>query len=304
MRGTLCEAKIVDNLYDRDKRLWVVEDGLQTTQKGKTDGYEAYALVVNRKFNESSDSPSPTITTTIHINSFWLKDVGKSVIGEVQGVSWTVKPLVLDPHILIAFLPALRDHLTELRNTTNKSEDQETKTSHLTFLIKFLNTNYAHDIGPIESLTQQGQITFNLLWAILVPGVTLYTKCTITREPRAVRLIKAEREIHWRTRIPFWNLFCRYVDVNRTSSSSDTQFGFAQMELTISEFEGTVPINSLSAYPVNWHPEAEVVKEQLSDRGRKWSTLAGIRHRYYSGIAFRFDENDKPIKVLVSIAPF
>ena len=76
------------------------------------------------------------------------------------------------------------------------------------------------------------------------------------------------------------------------------------MELTISEFEGTVPINSLSAYPVNWHPEAEVVKEQLSDRGRKWSTLAGIRHRYYSGIAFRFDENDKPIKVLVSIAPF
>ena len=54
-----------------------------------------YAFAVIRKFNHSQDGKTNTfnVTTVLQINSPELIAVGQDVIGHVQGISWTAKPL-------------------------------------------------------------------------------------------------------------------------------------------------------------------------------------------------------------------
>ena len=136
----------------------------------------------------------PTITAVYQIHSSWLRNVGREVIGDKQAISWTAQPLAIEPEILLPFIPVLDRHLSSLDKKIQKSEEEKTTISHLTHFLGYLKTSYAKVLHNIRSLNEEGRITFDLLWSILMPGVILYTSCTITSEPRAVRLIRASKE--------------------------------------------------------------------------------------------------------------
>ena len=278
--GTVCEVKIVDTVYDPDTRSWV--EKVQKTQKDE-DAFARYVFIVNRKFSSSPSSDVPTIKTVYQIRSSWLRDVGRSVIGEEQGISWTARPLEINPESLLTVIPVLDARLSSL-NKIQKSEDERITISHLTHLLGHLKTTYASDLHTVRSLNEQGITTFDLLWAILTPGVILYTTCTVTSEPRTVRLIRAFKKVGFGKRL-FWKLQCEYVDVAGTDNSL---FGFAPASFELDEFDGSVPISSLPTYPIDWSPSAKSLKEDLLKRGKAWSNLTAIDHRYYDGIAFRF----------------
>ena len=50
-------------------------------------------------------------------------------------------------------------------------------------------------------------------------------------------------------------------------------------------FKGTVKICSLDVYPLAFHPQAELLQQALTERGRKWVSLRGIHHMQYDGSA-------------------
>jgi hypothetical protein len=45
-------------------------------------------------------------------------------------------------------------------------------------------------------------------------------------------------------------------------------------------------INTLDIFPLQYHEQAEKLKDALIVRGRKFISLIGIHHRNYKGIAF------------------
>lgn len=64
---------------------------------------------------------------------------------------------------------------------------------HLKHLLSYLKETYGNTLDTLASLLEHGQITFELLWSLFVPGkTTLYALCPITSEPRALRLVHAE----------------------------------------------------------------------------------------------------------------
>lgn len=64
---------------------------------------------------------------------------------------------------------------------------------HLNHLLTYLKETYGNTLDTLSSLLEHGQITFELLWSLFVPGkTTLYALCPITSEPRALRLVHAE----------------------------------------------------------------------------------------------------------------
>ena len=94
--GTLLELKRVDEVYDRKISEWVVRDSSSYKNKRKkagADKYAPYAFLVHRKFNPTTDPTLHIITTTIDVRSEWIRKVGVEVIGQVQGITWTAKPL-------------------------------------------------------------------------------------------------------------------------------------------------------------------------------------------------------------------
>jgi hypothetical protein len=68
--------------------------------------------------------------------------------------------------------------------------------------------------------------------------------------------------------------------------------------LAIPKFRGTKRIDSLQAFPLQYHSGESQVKVDLVKSGRKFASLLGVNHRHCQGEAFFVDEGEA-IKVYV-----
>ncbi|TDL27684.1 P-loop containing nucleoside triphosphate hydrolase protein [Rickenella mellea] len=356
--GTLLEVKRVDEVYDRKLNEWKLKDSIVTSKKPKKDPYAAYAFTVNRKFLPTPDSTLHIIITTIDIKSAVLKKAGMEVVGQVQGISWTSKPLKVDPQHLLAFLPQFQEYVDKLRakgpsasasaenSQTEKTEKEKEKSSslssssaaaaaensdsstdaerdrletiaHVSFLIDFLRTENAATLEELNSLITHDEITFDLLWALLVPRTILYTPCPITGEPRFVRLTHSEQCTRGQG-MTFWRLDVEYVEYNggcgsgasSPSFSANDQLGLANSfnglggsggagpmfglavlpSLEIPAFKGAAKIASLPVYPKKWCHGVEELERRLIERGRRWAELDGVHHMHYNATGFHYKD--------------
>ena len=98
--GSVLEIKYLHEIHDAFKNQWTIrpappasEDG--EDKKNNSQKYNVYAFTIIRKFSHSQDGKMNTfnVTTVLQINSPELIEVGQDVIGHVQGISWTAKPL-------------------------------------------------------------------------------------------------------------------------------------------------------------------------------------------------------------------
>jgi hypothetical protein len=190
----------------------------------------------------------------------------------------------VDPQLLLAFLPRLKNYQSTLGSEEISGSSACDDKKHLNLLIEFLETEYAPTLRKIANLVTHGEITFDLLWAILLPQSVIFTSCHTTSEPRAVRL----RRISQYTGMfsSYWNLDCEYFEASEEFASTGQQFGLATMKLEIPKFDGVVKIAELSAYPIEMHPSADEVRAKLIRRGRKWVELSGVHHKQYTGVAY------------------
>ncbi len=98
--GSVLEIKYLNEVHDVFKNQWSIRPAPpptddEKTRKNEAQKYNVYAFAVIRKFNHSQDGKTNSfnVTTSLQINSPELIKVGQDVIGHVQGISWTAKPL-------------------------------------------------------------------------------------------------------------------------------------------------------------------------------------------------------------------
>ncbi|KAI0697369.1 P-loop containing nucleoside triphosphate hydrolase protein [Cytidiella melzeri] len=279
--GTVLQVKLLDEVLNTSTGKWDVKPtpaGGHTgppTKKGNK--YQCFAFTVVRRFtpaaavDRTGKVPSYTIAKFVEIHSDELRKIGGEVIGPVQGgVSWTAKPLRVTPQLLLSWLSELTAHLATL-------EESSVSFAHLSHLLDWLNTEYGETLETLASLLEHSEITFDLLWAILVPNKTvLQIPCPLTQEPRAVRLINAENVEYLETDV----------------STKGVQFGYARLGnvIDIPGFSGTQSISTLGVYPMKYYagPDGhEGLKTRLIARGKRWADFAGgVNHLAYKGVAY------------------
>ena len=176
--------------------------------------------------------------------------------------------------------------------------------SYLGLLNNFIAKEHAQILEKIRELTSCGEITYELLWGLIIPRTVIFMTCPTTSEPRAAR-VQSMRLIHQMDGSSFWRLACEYIDVNDDSDSDkdhpQDQFGLADISLTISSFSGIMKICDLSVFPVDRHPQRDAVKRLLIERGRKWVAYNGKYHIQYNGLGYR---NGTAYQVLLILFPF
>lgn len=97
--GSLLEVKRIDETYDMRNGVWSTRDSaIPTSAKKDKDTYAAYAFTVNRRFQPTDNKGMHVVTTILDIKSEHLREAGKNVIGQVQGISWTSRPLKVSSH--------------------------------------------------------------------------------------------------------------------------------------------------------------------------------------------------------------
>lgn len=198
--------------------------------------------------------------------------------------------LQIQPKVLLTFYPALCKHLEKL---DEEGEENSLVATQLALLVDFLRTEYANDLERFAALLDHKEISFDLLPLLLIPQKEYHIVDARTGQPRAVIL-------KWATHQcgplgPYYSLDCEYLESAGHSASSkdkgaaknEKKFGRARHVENIWAFQGAVKINSLAAFPMEYHPRVGEVRQTLIERGKKWAAYDGVHHVAYSGIAFQ-----------------
>lgn len=73
--------------------------------------------------------------------------------------------------------------------------------------------------------------------------------------------------------VKYFHLECQYVDFDGKA------FGETLIELAILNFRGTRRIDSLDAFPLEYHSNKDKIKAHLVQGGQKFISLTGFHHR-------------------------
>ncbi|KAH9931587.1 P-loop containing nucleoside triphosphate hydrolase protein [Fomitopsis serialis] len=290
------QVKRVDHVYHRHSCMWSYEDTkLQDTPHvlhgGKTsngsDVWQSFCFVVVRRMPTCAGE-EPTVAVTI--KSPYLRAACQDVIGEIEGISWTADPLELPVDLLIQAFPKLVKYRQGFEGRAGRSSDDGKVLASLEVLINYLREDHGVIISQIAGLLAHEEITWDLFHAILLPGTLLVSTDAATGEPRALQLKQFDKGAQG------YVLNCEGIDVMDVElddvADSDLAHAlpakrFCRVEHTrcIPRFKGIVKINTLPAYPIEYHSNEGGLRAALLARARKWIDLYGVQHVRYQGIA-------------------
>ena len=189
----------------------------------------------------------------------------------------------MDPEIFITFHSEFLKYAAELEKKKSRTEQENNMLVSVNLLNSTIASDYRVTLNTIERLTSHGEITFDLLYAILVPRSLMVTKCAITGLPRLFELTS------WtRTTIdskPVYQLMLQSVDLVDRPQSHSVVVGKVQTIVYLMYVRGAVKISTLDAYPLQYHPNPDMLKDALLKRGKKWVSLIGVHHKQYDGLA-------------------
>lgn len=159
----------------------------------------------------------------------------------------------------------------------NNSENTA-RLKHLGLLVNYIKSTHMSVTKSLDSLLPTGEITFDLLQAVFKPDSEVYTICPGTQEPTCFIFNHGEVRESDDSKTFFIEARCIDFDGKR--------FGEAKLTRSIPIFPGMKRIDSLEAYPLRFHAQAERIRKKLVKRGRKFCSLGDVFNLNYAGRAF------------------
>lgn len=230
-----------------------------------------FALCLVRHITGDQDRPRFQ-KISLQINSQHLKTILNNTISNYPGVSFSTKDVIIASPYHVLF-----HYRKELEAQRHEVETEPEALQHLNLLLDFVNEEFKDTIRETNNLVEQGMITYEHLWTIFRPGTILYAP--MFGQPRAWTL----KSYYDSCDPPGFGLCTEFVDFD--GEDMGTRGGGR----IVAHFAGSEKIVSLSAYPMEWHPNADAMKQQLIARGRRWENHVGMHFSNYQGIALEFN---------------
>lgn len=208
--------------------------------------------------------------TAVQINSQHIKDILKDLIGSFPGISFATKDITVDAPYRVLY-----HYRTELQDAAKDFEDGSEASEHVKVLLDFIDEKFEDTISESANLQEQGLMSYQHLWTIFKPGMTIYAP--VFGQPRAFTLNSYQYVCGQN---PGLQLQVSYVDFD------GEDFGTTDTSKFISAFSGAEKINELEAFPLSWHESPGKVTEELITRGKRFEQYAGMHFCCYQGVAF------------------
>ncbi|KAK0481171.1 P-loop containing nucleoside triphosphate hydrolase protein [Armillaria luteobubalina] len=286
------KIKRVDHYYSRWSKSWkyrntsskVTVESVPLLRTGDNDPWKDFSFVIVRKLPIREDMIGVLEPTfKVVIKSEYILKACKDVIQSWPGISWNSDPLDLDPELFLTYLDEFKEYRDHLASKKPQTQLDSYVLSSVDLLLSSINSDYQNTIRTINKHKSHGEITWDLLYSILVPRSILVTRCAITGAPRLFRLESAVSTNVEAMRC--YQLNCVSMDLIDRPVTQTVGVSKVTTQILLKKFKGTIKIESLDAYPIRFHPDSAKLKEMVLQRGKKWSDLRGIHHMQFNGIA-------------------
>lgn len=227
--------------------------------------FEKYTLCVVHQMDTSN---THIVRSHLQINASAIKKVIRDVVRTFHKFS-------LQAGRICIALPArpLFHWRHELRRAISRLSDENAK--HSKVLLAFLTDEFKDVEEEGSNLCKAGLTTYEHLWTLFKPGTTIIASAygqPVARKVQTYEYLQGQQS-------------CFSVCASGTDCDGE-DFGVNLGRIQIGLFEGSFPINSLTAYPMGFHGGSKTaIWEALVARGRKFESLAGQNLCHYDGIA-------------------
>ncbi|KAF8892879.1 P-loop containing nucleoside triphosphate hydrolase protein [Infundibulicybe gibba] len=292
------KVKRVDHYYSRWSKGWkyrnmnsrITVETIPILQAAANDQWKDCCFVIVRKIPRQ-ENIEPTFKLVV--KSEYILKACKDVIKTWPGVSWNADPLEVDPELFLTFFPLFKSYAAELSAKKGRAEHESHTLSSVNTLIQTLSTDYRATLSTLDRLLSHAEITFDLLFALYTPRKLLVTRCAITGRPRLFALKSFLRSsVEGK---PAYQLTCESVDMI-DNATGGVRVGRVQNIILVKMFRGTVRIDTLDAYPIQYHPSEDILRKEVLARGKKWAGLTGVHHKQFNGIAGLKNSGNKVVK--------
>lgn len=149
---------------------------------------------------------------------------------------------------------------------------------YINLFMRLIKSELRNEIASYNSLISQGLVSYDIIWTIFPPH-TKFLTLTHNYQPALYQLYKGVEVTEGCN--PRFHLDCFGID------HDGFNFGYAASAVGVPPFEGTLPIATLPAVPLEFLPDAEKVIGELIERGRKSEKLqcSGSSYMVYKGRA-------------------
>ncbi|KAF2276619.1 P-loop containing nucleoside triphosphate hydrolase protein [Westerdykella ornata] len=238
-----------------------------------------WALIV-RKVRKYNDPSKVLEIHSIAVQSPLLKKLLAGVLKGYPGITPTLERLEFGGR----FEPLIH-RWEELQNAIDglgsETEDDRTTKAHAMLLKEVLMDEFQSLIETSQDMKRKKVMTFEHLWTLFQPGSLVYMRND--GQETALHMQEAKYGVDAKGLPVFW-VIGRYVDYD------GTRFGYQKLNVSISAYSGTRPINSLAVFPLEYHHDAEGLRTRLVERGARVEALAGPSYRAYDGMAWRLND--------------
>ncbi|KAH9903181.1 hypothetical protein C8Q73DRAFT_673492 [Cubamyces lactineus] len=282
---------------------------LSRTQSGGMRGVEPIYpqqsccfMIVNKLSHSSNGTGDSTSRVIIHDPD--LLAACRDVVLDLPESSFS-GPLELDLYLLLGLLPQLEQYRDNPRKSTLLQDEQTQTLKAVSALTNHLRSEHHTTLARLDALVSKGEVTFDLLPAVLAPRTILISRCSTTGAWRAFRLRSARMIRTASTDV--LDLTCESIDVVAESShcvccrvygspesapstpawGAEGAYERVRSRFLIPQFDGSVRIDSLQIFPIRFHPDAARLEATLVARGKRWLSLQGVHHMQYDGPATR-----------------
>ena len=183
----------------------------------------------------------------------------------------------------------LFNYLDELQlyqsNADTRAIHDTTCLKHLDLLVDFIKITYESTAQRLLSLLENGEITYDLLWALFKPNSLVYSTCFGTGKLRCI-IYDDGKEGETSNGLKYYKIECQYLDYN------SQVFGETSVNLAIVKFRRKKRISTLKAFPFQYYPDERKIKAYLVECGRKFVSMLGAYYRYCRGTAFYMKDGE------------
>ncbi|KAF8471756.1 hypothetical protein BDZ91DRAFT_716438 [Kalaharituber pfeilii] len=289
-KETVYECKMLEERWveenEGDGKYELLDPGTFVPKQSaqKRSKYDHYPLLLISEYPISSKGNQEARGRKLQIQSGALKSVIRRCVGD-RNPKWKCEDDDADVEYYFPWddwlrgLNCFKDEKKRLEKKVlneGKAQDMSNRdweeATVCGLLINVLETYHEKTISSMEKLLPTGYVTYDTLWTLFFKHQELYSAQAGIE--RGYEFRKGDYVSSY-TGEKYFEITCRFVgyDGNR--------FGWVKKSKIINSFKGKKKITSLPVYPLEYHPNKDVIKAKLIARGRKWETLRGIHLMRY-----------------------